>query len=129
MAHEIQMPCNRAAPDNDARTTQRPSPRIADENASHAVCLGNAVHRTASDSFARRQERRSIMKKWILLSAIGVAAASASFAASAHVDLSIGIGLPGVVAAPPPVVYAPPPPAYYAPPPAYGPPPATLPPK
>jgi hypothetical protein len=58
------------------------------------------------------------MKKWIVLSALGIAAAGASLAASAHVDLNIGIGLPGVVAAPPPVVYAqpayaPPPPVVY----------------
>ena len=47
------------------------------------------------------------MNKFIVLGLAGIAAASASFAASARVDLSIGLGLPGYVAAPPPVVYAP----------------------
>ncbi len=55
------------------------------------------------------------MKKVFLLGLAGIAAASASAAASARVDLNIGIGLPGIIAAPPPVIYAPQ--EVYAPPP------------
>jgi hypothetical protein len=55
------------------------------------------------------------MKKLLVAGALGAAALVASGAAMAHVDVSLGIGVP-VYSAPPPVVYAPPPP-----PPVYGP--------
>ena len=54
-------------------------------------------------------------KKLILGAVLGVAALAASGVASAHVDLSVGIGVPGVYAAPAPVYVAPPPPVMYAP--------------
>ncbi|NTZ09277.1 hypothetical protein [Burkholderia metallica] len=54
-------------------------------------------------------------KKLILGAVLGVAALVASGVASAHVDLSVGIGVPGVYAAPAPVYVAPPPPVMYAP--------------
>ncbi|KVK98667.1 hypothetical protein [Burkholderia territorii] len=54
-------------------------------------------------------------KKLILGAVLGVAALAASGVASAHVDLSVGIGVPGVYAAPEPVYVAPPPPVMYAP--------------
>ena len=47
-------------------------------------------------------------KKLILGAVLGVAALAASGVASAHVDLSVGIGVPGVYAAPAPVDVAPP---------------------
>ncbi|KVN04783.1 hypothetical protein [Burkholderia diffusa] len=53
-------------------------------------------------------------KKLILGAVLGVAALAASGVASAHVDLSVGIGVPGVYAAPEPV-YVAPPPVMYAP--------------
>ena len=49
-------------------------------------------------------------KKLILGAVLGVAALAASGVASAHVDLSVGIGVPAYVA-PAPVYVAPPPPA------------------
>ncbi|HDR9506728.1 hypothetical protein C5615_08020 [Burkholderia cepacia] len=54
-------------------------------------------------------------KKLILGAVLGVAALAASGVASAHVDLSVGIGVPGVYAALAPVYVAPPPPVMYAP--------------
>ncbi|MDN7655828.1 hypothetical protein QZM62_20510 [Burkholderia multivorans] len=51
-------------------------------------------------------------KKLLLGAVIGVAALAASAVASAHVDLSVGIGVPGVYTAPAPVYVAPPPVAY-----------------
>lgn len=51
------------------------------------------------------------MKKKILGAVLGVAVLVVSTAASAHVDVAIGLGVPGVVYAPQPV-YAPPPVAY-----------------
>ncbi|AQQ29402.1 hypothetical protein [Burkholderia cenocepacia] len=54
-------------------------------------------------------------KKLILGAVLGVAALAASGVASAHVDLSVGIGVPGVYTAPTPVYVAPPPPVMYAP--------------
>ncbi|WP_175686160.1 hypothetical protein [Burkholderia anthina] len=54
-------------------------------------------------------------KKFLLGAILGVAALAASGVASAHVDLSVGIGVPGVYAAPAPVYVAPPPPVMYAP--------------
>ncbi|MGO4277362.1 hypothetical protein SAMN05216321_101389 [Cupriavidus sp. OV038] len=63
------------------------------------------------------------MKRW-LFAAFGVAAALASGAAMARVNVDVAIGVPGVVvggpayyAPPPPVYYAPPAPVYYGPPP------------
>ncbi|AOJ30044.1 hypothetical protein [Burkholderia metallica] len=50
-------------------------------------------------------------KKLILGAVLGVAALAASGVASAHVDLSVGIGVPAY-AAPAPVYVAPPPVAY-----------------
>ncbi|WP_261546912.1 hypothetical protein [Burkholderia multivorans] len=47
-------------------------------------------------------------KKLLLGAVIGVAALAASGVASAHVDLSVGIGVPGVYTAPAPVYVAPP---------------------
>jgi hypothetical protein len=56
------------------------------------------------------------MNKKIFCVVLGVAALAASRAASAHVDVAIGVDVPGVYVpaqpvyvAPPPVVYAPPP--------------------
>ena len=54
-------------------------------------------------------------KKFLLGAVLGVAALAASGVASAHVDLSVGIGVPGVYAAPAPVYVAPPPPVMVAP--------------
>ncbi|HDR8906291.1 TPA: hypothetical protein QDA83_001202 [Burkholderia multivorans] len=51
-------------------------------------------------------------KKLLLGAVIGVAVLAASGVASAHVDLSVGIGVPGVYTAPAPVYVAPPPVAY-----------------
>ncbi|AYY98743.1 hypothetical protein EGY19_15660 [Burkholderia multivorans] len=51
-------------------------------------------------------------KKLLLGAVIGVAALAASGVASAHVDLSVGIGVPGVYTAPAPAYVAPPPVAY-----------------
>ncbi|HEF5154531.1 PXPV repeat family protein [Burkholderia multivorans] len=51
-------------------------------------------------------------KKLLLGAVIGAAALAASGVASAHVDLSVGIGVPGVYTAPAPVYVAPPPVAY-----------------
>ncbi|OXJ41051.1 hypothetical protein CFB82_00185 [Burkholderia sp. HI2714] len=53
-------------------------------------------------------------KKLILGAVLGVAALAASGVASAHVDLSVGIGVPAY-AAPASVYVAPPPPVMYAP--------------
>ena len=63
------------------------------------------------------------MNKKILGAALGLAVLAASTAASAHVDVAIGLGIPGAVYAPAEPVYAPPPPVVYAPAPvavAYG---------
>jgi hypothetical protein len=59
------------------------------------------------------------MRTWSI--AAGVVALGISGIASAHVNVGLNIGLPGVVVGPPPVVYAPPPPpvVYQAPPPVY----------
>lgn len=51
-------------------------------------------------------------KKLLLGAVIGAAALAASGVASAHVDLSVGIGVPRVYTAPAPVYVAPPPVAY-----------------
>jgi hypothetical protein len=60
------------------------------------------------------------MKKMIMAVLIGGAALAASSAAMAHIDVAIGVGVPGpvYVAPPPPVIYAPQPavvayPGYY----------------
>ncbi|TKC83484.1 hypothetical protein FAZ69_23645 [Trinickia terrae] len=55
------------------------------------------------------------MNKTILYAVLGAAALAASTAASAHVDVAIGVGLPGAVYAPPQPVYVAPPPVAYAP--------------
>jgi len=56
------------------------------------------------------------MNKTILGVIFGAAALAASTAASAHVDVALGIGVPGVAYAPVQPVYAdPPPPVAYAP--------------
>jgi hypothetical protein len=52
------------------------------------------------------------MNKKILGAVLGVAVLAVSTAASAHVDVAIGLGVPGVVYAPQPVYVAPPPVAY-----------------
>jgi hypothetical protein len=64
-------------------------------------------------------------KSWLSLAVIGSALVFGASAASARVDVGIGIGIPPLVvapgpvyAAPPAVVYGPPPVAYAAP--AYG---------
>ncbi|HKT64169.1 MAG TPA: hypothetical protein VJR91_11395 [Burkholderia sp.] len=60
------------------------------------------------------------MKRILLASAIGLAAACVSASAYAHADIGVYFGFPGpVVEAPPPVYYAPPPPVYYEPAPMY----------
>jgi hypothetical protein len=48
------------------------------------------------------------MQKILIAALIGTAALAASSAASAHVDVAIGLGIPGVVYEAPPVIYAPP---------------------
>lgn len=53
------------------------------------------------------------MNRKMLGAVLGVAVLMASGAASAHVDVAIGLGVPGVYAPPPPVYVAPP--AVYAP--------------
>jgi len=59
------------------------------------------------------------MKRILIISLLGLATLGLSPVANAHVNVSIGIGLPGIVVGPP-VVYAPAQP-YYAPPPVvYG---------
>ncbi|WP_321929721.1 hypothetical protein [Paraburkholderia guartelaensis] len=57
------------------------------------------------------------MKRTILGVVLGAAALAASSAAFAHVDLAVGVALPGAAYAPPEPVYVAPPPAAYAPPP------------
>jgi hypothetical protein len=52
------------------------------------------------------------MNKILLGAVLGVAALAASTVASAHVDVALGLGVPGVYAAPAPVYVAPPPVAY-----------------
>ncbi|SEB94298.1 hypothetical protein SAMN02787142_0603 [Burkholderia sp. WP9] len=53
------------------------------------------------------------MKRRLILSALGLAVACASSAASAHVDVGVYLGAPGpVYVAPPPVMYQPPPVVY-----------------
>ncbi|MGN7979965.1 hypothetical protein [Burkholderia sp. 22313] len=60
------------------------------------------------------------MKRILLASAIGLAAACVSASAYARADIGVYFGFPGpVVEAPPPVYYAPPPPVYYEPAPMY----------
>jgi hypothetical protein len=49
------------------------------------------------------------MRTTLLATLVGAAALAASSAASAHVDISVGLGVPGVIYEEPPVVYAPPP--------------------
>lgn len=62
------------------------------------------------------------MKRSSILSAFGIVVASASSAASAHVDVGVYLGVPGpMYVAPPPVMYAPPPVVYQAPPVVYAP--------
>lgn len=46
------------------------------------------------------------MKKMMLGAAIGLTMLAASAAASAHVDVAVGLGIPGVVVAPAQPVYA-----------------------
>lgn len=59
------------------------------------------------------------MKRNLLASALGLMLVCASQAASARVDLNIGVGIPGMIyGQPPPVVYAAPP-VYQAPPVVY----------
>ena len=59
------------------------------------------------------------MKRILLASVIGLAAACVSASAFAHADIGVYFGFPGpVVEAPPPVYYAPPP-VYYEPAPMY----------
>lgn len=63
------------------------------------------------------------MNKKILGAVLGAAVLAVSTAASAHVDVAIGLGIPGVVYAPAQPVYVAPPPVVYAPAPvavAYG---------
>jgi len=57
------------------------------------------------------------MKRTILGVVLGAAALAASSAAFAHVDVALGVNLPGAVYAPAQPVYVAPPPAAYAPPP------------
>jgi hypothetical protein len=68
------------------------------------------------------------MKNKFLGVAFGLAALAASTAASAHVDIGVGIGFPVGVYAPAEPAYAPPPPVVYAAPPpvVYGPPPVAV---
>ncbi|MDR5751942.1 MULTISPECIES: hypothetical protein [unclassified Caballeronia] len=49
------------------------------------------------------------MNKTILGAVLGLTVLAASTAASAHVDVAVGIGVPGYYAAPQPVYVAPPP--------------------
>jgi arsenate reductase len=70
-------------------------------------CIAWSLTRTAG-------ARRSDMNKKILGAVLGVAVLAASSAASAHVDLAVGIGVPGYYAAPQPVYVAPPPPVAVA---------------
>ncbi|SIO71976.1 hypothetical protein SAMN05444172_8352 [Burkholderia sp. GAS332] len=63
------------------------------------------------------------MNKKILGAALGLAVLAASTAASAHVDVAVGLGIPAAVYAPAEPVYAQPPAVVYAPAPvavAYG---------
>jgi hypothetical protein len=74
------------------------------------------VHLKAQPEF----EGKSMMKRAMIMSAVGVCIACASGAASAHADVSVFFGVPApVYVAPPPVVYESPP-VVYAPAPAYG---------
>ncbi|MEX3949051.1 hypothetical protein AB4Y45_05180 [Paraburkholderia sp. EG287A] len=57
------------------------------------------------------------MKRTILGVVLGAAALAASSAAFAHVDLAVGVNLPGAAYAPAEPVYVAPPPVAYAPPP------------
>jgi hypothetical protein len=58
------------------------------------------------------------MKKTILGVVLGAAALAASTAAFAHVDVALGVDVPGPVYAPVQPAYDAPPPVAYAPPPA-----------
>lgn len=54
------------------------------------------------------------MKRFLLISAVGIAVASVSASAFARADIGVYFGVPGpVIEAPPPVYYAPPPPVVY----------------
>jgi hypothetical protein len=55
------------------------------------------------------------MNKRILGAILGVVVLAASTAASAHVDVAIGLGVPGAVYAPAEPAYVAPPPVAYAP--------------
>jgi hypothetical protein len=55
------------------------------------------------------------MNKMILGSILGAAVLAVSTAASAHVDVAVGVDVPGVAYAPAQPAYAPPPPDAYAP--------------
>ena len=55
------------------------------------------------------------MNKKILSAILGVAVLAASTAASAHVDVAIGLGVHGAVYAPTEPAYVAPPPVAYAP--------------
>lgn len=64
-----------------------------------------------------------MLKRTMMLCAVGLTAAFVSAGASAHADVGVFFGFPGpVIEAPPPVVYqAPPPVVYQAPPVIYAP--------
>ncbi|MBN3842966.1 hypothetical protein [Burkholderia sp. Ac-20349] len=62
------------------------------------------------------------MKRILLSSALGIAAACLSASAFAHADIGVYFGVPGpVIEAPPPVYYTPPPVVYEPAPVYYGP--------
>jgi hypothetical protein len=61
-----------------------------------------------------------MIQRAIVFAAFGLAAACASTAASARVDVGVFVNTPGPIYAPPPVMYAPPPVVYAPVQPAYG---------
>jgi len=77
------------------------------------VSVTRSYTQTRTDCHCTQCARRRKTNKRILGAALGLAVLAASTAASAHVDIAIGLGIPGAVYAPAEPVYASPPPIVY----------------